>query len=427
MSKPKKWLLELDAEQCRPILNFSAEQYGEEVWRHMFAPGEVLHPVRNYVVDEDFWREMKASFDFLADRYGYYPPIVIDHEFEMTLNDLGKLEEIDGQAVAEIEGWSEDADALIQAVVDRTGRISPATQWGFVNALEWRDDGIWCRTIYNKQAALLDALGLINYVSPAFFTQATEPKTGRTLRFLLKEFTHCSVPHQRDLKTPINNSARVLGFMPNNGLPGLVANAFEEREDMFTEEQLEMIRAMIADATGGMSDTIAQMSADLAELMAPSEPLENEGDEDEDALAEMSAKLEVANAVPDVMADFGVDVEEAREIAHAKVMTPNAYAKLVERFQATPAPVQNTATPTGPTQLFGEGGNETPPPADEHTAEEKLRLAVYNAAVEAASTEVPRSEAFQFIVANAAEVESSKDIPFALVERAYRLHSEQLY
>lgn len=298
------------------------EQPTDGDWRMAFAWGVTRHPKGDFVVDREFALSMIGSFHYLADTYGYRPPVCAEH----------------------------DIDGAI---------------YGLVEAIEVRDDGIWVLPRYNAEGLALASTGRFLYVSPSFFPEYQDPHSGLVLKNVLREFTYCSKPHQKNLQVPTAELYGLSeeGFTSNedgpddepddDNQPAAQPPQPEEEPDMDPEElsaalaaanaEIESLREQLANANGELEAMRENMGEDeppeMAELSELSE-LRSAVEAQAGQITNLTQQLNRANAERRV-ADEAPGADEAQRAALVGVLLNDeaSYTALLPTF-ATPGPIE---------------------------------------------------------------------------------------
>lgn len=292
-------------------------------WRQIFADGPTAHPAGDFIVDAQFKRHVIESFEYMRDEYGYYPPIAVEHEIEVEFPDVDGAVELKG------------------------------TVLGIVAELADRNGGLWCRPRYTQLAQKLRDAGALLYVSPSFYPEYTDPHTGRVLRNLLREVTHCSVPHQKNLETPVREvyALSEAGFTSPTNHGGTVmgdkkptSNMEEEVENMEEAEAPEWALALI--------DMVSELKKAVVEMAKPSESADDEKDEVAMSeklealryeLAEARAEADIRRHIPDA------GDELVKDLAAIKLSDEERYARMLDLVQER----QSETAPLGTTGATG--------------------------------------------------------------------------
>lgn len=292
-------------------------------WRMAFAWGHVRHRQGDFTVDDDFARHMIESFRYMRDTYGYYPPIAAEHEIEIDF---------------------EDGDGP---------QVLSGVTFGVIAQIETRSDGVWVHPMWNALGEKVNSLGAFVYVSPSFYPEWEDPHSGEVLKNMLREFTVCGNPHQKNLETPVGDVYGLsdYGFLPTTTPP--TENPMEEEENenqtnLADEEMDELADDEETENADGEAPAWAQqMMAMLSKLM-PSENEEGAGateNSEDDAAAQLAkankriANLErrvaLADALVSVQAELpDVDEQEARDLAEMKLSDEKTYKRWVKRLKA---------------------------------------------------------------------------------------------
>lgn len=363
----------------------------KEGWRNAFSYGLTKHPVRDFMVDAAFCDEAVRSFNYMKDEYGYYPPIVVEHDFEIDFDKIAHLPDL------VIEGEAVSASRIMDAVLDRQGRISKGTIWGIIEDVEHvHGVGLNVKPSYRPAAKLLEKLGLLLYVSPSFFPEWEDPHNNVILYNVLREFTHCGIPHQKNLATP----AKDLYALNNSGFIGATEPVNLKVNDM--EETLEKIMEMLA----GLTEAVDSMGADYAEdkegdMMDGEEDATMMDSEDVDSAVgnselaqevyKLRAQLKEKDAVPAVVERLECSAELAAKIAPVAVGNKELYAAICEIVDQAKQSVDNAEVER---PMRGHADSV------ENSATDMTSVVV-SLAEEAAASGVARADAAKWIVNSA--------------------------
>lgn len=316
MSKPKhNQLLGPVAELLQGPAISLAECKPDSDWRMAFAWGEVAHPKGDFVVDDEFAREMRASFEYLLTEYGYRPPVVAEHDVEGAI-------------------------------------------YGLVVAVETRDDGIWVLPRYNAEGRSMADGGRFFYVSPSFFPTYTDPHTGAVLKNVLREFTYCRRPHQKNLKTPIAElyglsedgfAEPVADDEPQNAAttnpPAELGDDTEEVQMDERDEMIAKLEARVAELEGELA--AAQAEGEGGQPVVPPAPeaaaelseLRSAVEKQEGKIAKLEGELAKSRATARVAADApGASDEQKQALVSVLLSDEASYAALLPRFVETETP-----------------------------------------------------------------------------------------
>ena len=327
MSKPMSNLLSVKA----PLVQLDAyEAPLKSGWRQAFAYGVTRHPVRDFTVDAQFCDAVVASFAYMRDTYGYLPPICVEHDVELDFDKLAEMPPLD------VEGEQVDPVAFMQAVLDRQGHITRGVTWGVIEDVEHvRGVGLSVKPVYRPAAQILENMGLLLYVSPSFFPEWIDPHTGKVLRNMLREFTHCGIPHQKNLATP----AQELYALSETGF---VAQPKESTEEDNMDETLEKILEMLGSLQAGIDSMGAEEEADTMEDMEEEGAELSEVDNSDLAqqVAMLRAQLEERDALPGVIERLNCTAEQAQALAPLAIhnaATFGVVCELVEQAKTSDA------------------------------------------------------------------------------------------
>jgi hypothetical protein len=323
-------------------LRLFGEGAEDDGWRMAFAWGETRHANGDFRIDEDFAATMIASFAYMRDTYGYYPPIAAEHAIEIEFPGPGGVATVDG------------------------------ITYGIVTDIEARGDGIWVFPRYNALGRRLADDGAFLYVSPSFYPEYEDPHSGRILLNVMREFTQCARPHQKNLKTPapeiygltdagllsLSEDGFALSPQPTEGRMAAKKNAepmvdgeIDEKDLVIAELQTKIaeLELLLAEATAEPVEEPATDGELLAEDEAIAEPTMPEGEVEplEEELTENSelrgrvAKLERQLALSDAVAYVqgelpGADIQTIRDLAEMKLTaSPTAFVRWMDRAKST--------------------------------------------------------------------------------------------
>lgn len=305
----------------------------DDGWREAFSYGTTRHPVKDFVVDERFCAKMVQSFEYLRDEYGYYPPIAVEHKYEIDFDELDKLGpiEVDGEEIP------------LTAILDEQGKISEGITWGIISDVRHRKGeglDVWPR--YVPAAEALRKLGLLLYVSPSFFPEWKDPHTGAVLENALREFTHCGIPHQKNLSTP---AVQVYALSEQGFTTTQTAEADMEEELADIKKLLADLAAAVSDLAGGgeeaeMEEEAELMETEMSEDVETSETVDNALRKE---VAELKAQIAEKDALPGIVEELKCSAEQARKLAPLKLHNAAAY-KVVQELASRETSVNNTET-----------------------------------------------------------------------------------
>lgn len=329
----------------------SIEFVEDDDWRMAFAWGHVRHGQGDFTVDDEFALEMIEAFRYMRDTYGYYPPIAAEHQIEIDFEDGDGPQVLDG------------------------------VTFGVIAQIETRDSGIWVHPMWNALGQKVNDLGAFVYVSPSFYPEWEDPHSGKVLQNMLREFTVCGNPHQKNLETPVGEvyGLSEYGFLPtqpkketpmdpkDDNQTNLMDGEEEPEENMDGEEEPE------ENMDGEAPAWAQEMLAMLAKLMPSdeSESTDNADDSDDsDAstkqlaeakkrIAKLERRVALADALVSVQAELpDVDEQEARDLAEMKLIDDKKYQRWVKRLKsAKPVDTSEEGVVGG-----GNGGGPSPGP-----------------------------------------------------------------
>jgi hypothetical protein len=265
---------------------------------HLFAWGEVLHEVEDFEINEEFAREMLASFAALTDGYPYRPPILEEHEAQ--------------------------------------GR-----GFGIVVAMGTDDEGIWADVdLPEVVAAEIDA-GLRIYISPSFYPEWVHPHTGEELRFVLREVSLVGVPHLKNLRplgshyslsetgwaTPTTQEAAMADLeQPETPETAPVDNTEDDTPDIDMAEEF----SKLSERVKALEDAYSKMMEGEGEEEEMGEPVDNSEATAEQRIAALERTIALKDAEIDVRSVLPTaPMQEVTDLAETIVDQPKRGRRLL--------------------------------------------------------------------------------------------------
>lgn len=329
----------------------------KHVWLEIFGIGDTEHDAGGFTVDQSFFDRMFSAFNFLKNKYRYFPPCTAEHP------------EILGELVG---------DPTVAGVV-----------YGLISSIRQTEaGGIEAGVRLNKLGQKLYDLGALTYVSPSFYHQWRDPHTSTILENVLREVSFVTVPHQKNLKMDLKRAYKLAEAVSLNEAG---FSAVTNEDDMPTPEEQAAADALAAEEAaaaaalaegdepthnaeidmGALAETVATLTeqvAMLAELVAAAgmggeePPALAEGDEPAEIVA-MNERLSVmenalnrANALAAIREDMpNAPAELAEDLVAVRLNDTARYGRLVASLRKA-APVALSATPA-PAGRVGNGAS----------------------------------------------------------------------
>ncbi len=327
----------------------------KHVWLEIFGIGDTEHEAGGFTVDQSFFDRMFSAFNFLKNKYRYFPPCTAEHP------------EILGELLGE---------PTVAGVV-----------YGLISSIRQTEaGGIEAGVRLNKLGQKLYDLGALTYVSPSFYHQWRDPHTSTILENVLREVSFVTVPHQKNLNMDLKRAYKLAEAVSLNEA-GYSADSKED--DMTPEEQAaadalveeQAAAAALADGEpthnaeidmGALAETVATLTeqvAMLAELVAAAgmggtePPALAEGDEGAEEIVAMNERLSVmetalnrANALAAIREDMpNAPADLAEDLVAVRLNDAARYSRLVASLRKA-APVALSATPA-PAGRVGGGAS----------------------------------------------------------------------
>ena len=287
-------------------------------WREIFAWGPCSHPVKDFVVDLDFYKGLVKSFQILKDSHKYLPPVSALHPEIMS--------ELTG--IAELRG----------------------ANYGMIGGLRMTESGIEAGFLLNKLGVIVDDLGAIGYLSPSFYNEWLDPHTGEKLGPVLREVSLVDVPHQKNISSEVG---QIYGLSDAVSLAESGFNNIVTGEIMDEEIEKEEVDAAEEPATTGFTEADRTMLQEVHAAVTAkgdivAEEIDPEGMDLSEQVSQLRNELKVERAQSKVRADLGAVAtdELVRSLAPMSLSDAAGYKSVVAGLKAHPAGRQ-TQAPAG--------------------------------------------------------------------------------
>lgn len=217
----------------------------------IYPAGLTRHPSGDFVVDHEFYKELKKFHDDLRAR-GYFTPFAVAHNSDGPESDKR----------------------------DPKQRLKGGLTHGRLIDLHWRGDRIDAEVYFADGVAELHDKGWLDGISPAHYTHGfTDPHTGRFYRTGLREISAVQVPHLKGMGRPspwyqINTEGDVEWrpiteleelMSQNQTKQGEQTNPAQGVASQQTPDQSAKLDALIASVTS-LSETVAKQGEQLTTL-----------------------------------------------------------------------------------------------------------------------------------------------------------------
>ena len=255
---------------------------------HMFGWGRVSHDDGDFVVDREFYEQMRSSFDYITDRK--HPPVLRQHEEDGF--GWGKVEQI--------TTGEEGTDLEIENDIDKPG--------------------IWAVVQLSDPAYRAYDDGQIVDWSPSFADEFVDRHTGKRLPKFLRELSFVSVGHLYNTDTPTPAYALSdSGFIDHHKCEDIeMKDGNEEKENetqnMDTDTAIETLSGQIGalvEQIEAMPERVAQaVASEMADQYGDDEMVENRTETAGEGEQEMSDEPDEQQALQDEINDLRARLEE---------------------------------------------------------------------------------------------------------------------